>query len=871
MLKDITLDPELEFLFFFYLLMPKVGLATGIERRTLLKKAAYYIRSETAKQITSNLILMPRPAPPGESFQETRPTAIMGLLDELVHFHDDEIKYLTFDEIVICADPGESSIKKQINNEASLNHLPVRVENLYEEGPWEELEIHRVDGSTRTIRINKKIKKSTFRLSVSVPSSDPAFGLYGSLQNLVYAVHPADRPALLGEPARTSSTVSPTSGGGVTSLLSGLLQGGDEPEKRYRSLQEDVLRGLSDHDSSEHENGLKLRTLYRNLAVLGEYLLPDLAYVDGTHVIGGTGDRNGDVLDGGFALSGDDAVSVDTVLAKILNLDPEDLGHLQYLDRMGIGIADDTEINVVMGNTDDLQLNFTSHPVESRRLDWRRVRLPGENGEAVGYIAPEGEQTEEEEELTETEGETETEDDSEKTDTKTSSEKEQAEEKEVQDEQQKQAEAEPSTEEAPAEEVAPDEDLPLRDRVRNRLIRRGKLEGEVTGGSGGEAEAKTEPATQPEPSADQEEDEPSTAAETTEETTTEDQSTEPEPDDTPSPDTTEQAEETSEETATKEEEEDTQTDSEPAGAIDEDLPLRERIRRRLIRRGKLEGDLPDDAEVESEATGESSDDAPTAADDESQPEDQQKQDEPPTEKEEATKGSDEQETTRETSAASEPAEEPEADTAPPESSSRDEDLSVRDRVRNRLIRRGKMEGELVGDLPQKPAEQTTDQQPADEQQSSPAESVDEADEKTESDASEGPEEKVKVTEDPGPALEPAEEAQNPDEVLPKLSSYGPEEKIRRRLALRAGAGNGKARKEKEEQDTSQTEETSAEASDSAESSDEDTASSTPDKMEEEPEDKSETSDSDASSDYVRDSDQDLRERVKTRLKERGKL
>jgi len=857
--------------------MPKVGLATGIERRTLLKKAAYYIRSEAATQVTSRVVILPRPAFSGGDFCRTRPNAMMGLLDELVNFHDGEIKYLTFDEIVICGDPNEYGLIEQIQSDDRLKHLPVTMRNLYEQGPWDPVEIQTPDGNSREVRVNRAIRRSKFRISLAVPSADSAFGLYGSLQNLEYAIHPADRHLLLGvsEPAVATGREERAD----SSFLPDLFFGGGDARGAGSSVRERLRSFLAEERTGNLDERTLFRTLYSNVAVLAEHLLPDLAFVDGTHVVSGTGDRDKDVLDGGFAVSGDDPVAVDTVLARVLGVDVETLGHLQYLDHRGVGCARDGDIKVARGNPDDVRIDFTPHPTEERRLGWRQVKLPGENGEAVGYVAPEGEPSDEEEP---DDVSTETDEAEQPAEDATDEEPTAGDESE-----EPTAEAEPNESDTAAEttadttdeeaEAAPaaDQDLPLRDRIRNRLIRRSKLEGEISGE--GAADRSDAPAG----------DDTTESTERDAETETTDEGTEEVEPDTPETDDegdgTETKQEAQPETnepeaepATEAAEEDEGTGAPSPSAADEELDLRDRIRRRLIRRGKLEGELP--GEEPETSTGAAEDETESESPDETADDEEQGAPEPadetPPDSKPAAGDRDSTAVEGEESGAeveSSPEEDAEASTGTPPSASTEEDLSLRDRIRNRLIRRGKMEGELAGDQPaaREPAEDEgaageTESGETQEQASSEPEAGEEVDE---TDEKSTPEETVSVTDAPGPALEPADDPGDPDEVLSGLSSYGTEEKIRRRLALRRGTSDGRGRADgtageapgaPDEQVPDGTDELDGGTA-GAESDGEGEASSS---GEEEPE---------TSRGYERDPDRDLRDRVRARLKARGKL
>ncbi len=872
--------------------MPKVALSTGVERREILRKAAYSIRSETAKQITARPVIMPRISPPGSELTRTRGDAIRGILDELINFHDDEIKYFKFEEIIICGNRDEMEGMDQFQSAERMKSLPIRVENLYQNGPWEEIQIENVHGETETIRVNRRIKNSKFRISVSVPSSDPAFGMFGGVQNMIFAVHPADRVLLQGVPQEARLADERAVSASSSLLIPNAVEGQGGSSETYSSTHRELREKVSSYQDTEEDVRLQYRTLYRNLSNLAQHLMPDLSFIDGTYVVDGTGTRH----DGGFALSGDDPVAVDTVLARILDQDIGSLGHLQYLNQMHYGVSDEEKIKVVIGNPEDLDIEFAPHPDENRRLGWHHVRLPGENGEAVGYIPPdeEREEPEETEQTEEASGE-------EKTD------EEQGTAEGTGDESTDKEETEP-VDGAGASEVEGDS---ARERIRQRLKDRGKLEGEASSGTDRETETTSEPEAADEG-------------------------------------TGEVGEETSEDSEVKTDEDTTDQDQAGKATVDEeDLSVRERVRRRLIRRGKMEGDLPEEAKsTDTDERGTEPDGPKTSPEKEEPAADEQSEEDEPAEGESEEP---EQETEREPAEGEEPTAEGESvavegddvrervrnrliqrgklegeeaetgqpsaekteedtadvdqrepskeETAPADKQSADEekggeeseetadgspeeaqetaagtpaaeqDLELRERVERRLIRRGKMEGEL-------PDEDVPETEGGEEEAAEEAAASVEAPEQEEQ--ADRPAEKVEVTESSGPAVEPSKEVQDADEVLQNLSSYEPEEKLRHRLAIRKQAVEGTGRddgrasgaSEPEESGDEPHEETAGEEDGAPEEEAvEEPAADAP----EEDEDRDvETSEEDETG-YERDPDLPLRERVEKRLSERGKI
>lgn len=330
----------------------KVAIAQGKGRRENAKNATYYLRSETAKKLTDNLLILPRPAEDGKDESEIHNDSILGHLDELVHFHEDELRAFEFQSITV-AGSGKRELEAKIRASDPLKQLPVQEKNLYQNGPWDTIELLEADGSTFEIRINREIHKSRFRIAAAVPCPDSTFGIAGVLPTMLYAIHPEDR-----------------------SKLKGWKKEAKTPEE----------------GSKEHAR--QLRALYRNFVRLGKHLMPDLAFIhipeSNSNVI-----SNADAEKASVAFGSDDPVAADTMLAHLAGFPPFSLGHIYYLNRHQMGCGTFEALNPAVGNPDDIQLDFTPPESEEHRRKWKDVYLEGENPEEFEDLAFDEEDEEE--------------------------------------------------------------------------------------------------------------------------------------------------------------------------------------------------------------------------------------------------------------------------------------------------------------------------------------------------------------------------------------------------------------------------------------------------------------------------------------------
>ncbi len=91
------------------------------------------------------------------------------------------------------------------------------------------------------------------------------------------------------------------------------------------------IPGLKKHagDPAEYLESVKL--INRNLARLMEQVKPDISVIDGFVGMEGDGPIMGTAVDCGWALSSDEPLLCDCVLARLMGLDPAKVGYLNYL------------------------------------------------------------------------------------------------------------------------------------------------------------------------------------------------------------------------------------------------------------------------------------------------------------------------------------------------------------------------------------------------------------------------------------------------------------------------------------------------------------------------------------------------------------
>lgn len=75
----------------------------------------------------------------------------------------------------------------------------------------------------------------------------------------------------------------------------------------------------------------------------------DLAVIDGWEAMEGEGPTHGTPVEMRLALAGTDPVAVDATAARIMDIDPQDIGHLVFAEELGLGTMSDNAIKIIGG------------------------------------------------------------------------------------------------------------------------------------------------------------------------------------------------------------------------------------------------------------------------------------------------------------------------------------------------------------------------------------------------------------------------------------------------------------------------------------------------------------------------------------------
>ncbi len=107
------------------------------------------------------------------------------------------------------------------------------------------------------------------------------------------------------------------------------------------------LKGTTTYDEKKRFHYLNLN---QAVAELNQVLKPNLIVIDGTIAMEGDGPIAGTPVGLNLVMGGTDAVAVDTICARIMDIDPEEVAPIVWAKKMGFGVGDEKEIRI-LGNS----------------------------------------------------------------------------------------------------------------------------------------------------------------------------------------------------------------------------------------------------------------------------------------------------------------------------------------------------------------------------------------------------------------------------------------------------------------------------------------------------------------------------------------
>jgi uncharacterized protein (DUF362 family) len=123
------------------------------------------------------------------------------------------------------------------------------------------------------------------------------------------------------------------------------------------------------------------RFLHYNMFLIAPYILPDFAIIDGLEGMEGNGPINGTAVDHRIAMASFDAVAIDSMAARLMDIPLEDIGYLNYCAAAGLGNIERDKIDIIGGKDPEKSVITYKRPSNIKsQLEWKDpLNLPQPN------------------------------------------------------------------------------------------------------------------------------------------------------------------------------------------------------------------------------------------------------------------------------------------------------------------------------------------------------------------------------------------------------------------------------------------------------------------------------------------------------------
>ena len=223
------------------------------------------------------------------------------------------------------------------------------------------------DWRLRPLRLHlaRSVVKSDFRISVGPPKTHDIVIVTLSLKNMIMGT-------LISRftHATPSSNGSRLNVGAISKVLWRLvpLWVRHLPPAEWLTFR--AMSTLEPSDKMKMHQSYPIINL--NLALLAPLVVPHLSVIDGFEAMEGNGPSEGDPVPWRIALASTDALAADVIAAALMGVDADEVGYLHYCKKMGLGVGDPDQIQIV-GNTTmaGCARQFRPHDTVRRQRRWQ--------------------------------------------------------------------------------------------------------------------------------------------------------------------------------------------------------------------------------------------------------------------------------------------------------------------------------------------------------------------------------------------------------------------------------------------------------------------------------------------------------------------
>lgn len=340
----------------------KVSLVKGKNRYNNIKNSLALLGTDLdIIKDKKNILIKPNLTATQNAFANTDVKVVEAVIDFLL----DRYSQLSNSKFTILEGSGSAYYEKTTTGEVfkkfgylelCKKYLNVKCEAIEDFTDFSELQIISIVGHEK-IKIVKRLSDFDFRISVAVPKvHNYAIATFG-IKNMAGLIKQEDKSLLHG--LRTPS--APNSKTIFTYLPT-----------RWIAWLRRKSPGLVNFIFKKSIAYLKsTKVIHRNIANLAKFTWPDLVVLDGFYCMDGNGPVDGFPVALEAAVSSTDPLKADGVGARLLGLEPADIGYLYYIQQEGFG---NYSLDGLVGEEiDQIKQNFKLHPTYSIQRNWKDI------------------------------------------------------------------------------------------------------------------------------------------------------------------------------------------------------------------------------------------------------------------------------------------------------------------------------------------------------------------------------------------------------------------------------------------------------------------------------------------------------------------
>jgi uncharacterized protein (DUF362 family) len=220
---------------------------------------------------------------------------------------------------------------------------------------WVQVNVVDRDLRPLTLRFARTVAESDCRISLTPMKTHDAVILTLSLKNLVMG-------SLINDGVK-----------GLERFMHGLSHLVRPRDALYpRGLNWVVRHILRSDKVAMHQT---YATLHYNLFLLARAFPAHLAVLDGFQAMEGPGPTQGKPVDLQLAVASTDFIAADSVGARIMGFDPEEIGYLHHAITGGLGQGSLDHLEILGDRLQDCIRPFEPHPNFRRQRDWHRTEV----------------------------------------------------------------------------------------------------------------------------------------------------------------------------------------------------------------------------------------------------------------------------------------------------------------------------------------------------------------------------------------------------------------------------------------------------------------------------------------------------------------